>query len=448
MVHEDESNAAQHSAFRRVLGNIAWLLSGKGFGAVVSLVYLAILSRSLGLKGFGHFSLIFATAQAMVALVGFQTWQTVVRYGAAYVHNNDWLRFGRLTMLCALIDAMGALAGCLIAYVIFYHFADALDINPDYRDMSFAFTCAFVWGRVSTPTGVARVLDRFDLAVYIEGVVPTMRLVAAGAIWLIGPTVGRYLFAWATIDLLVGAIFWAMAHRLAPQSVRLGFVAQWRTALSENERIRSFLGVTFVTSTLDAIFKQSPLLAVGYFLGTSAAGVYRLADQLAQGFGKVAQLLARAIYSEVARLIAAATYRELRRLIGQVTGMAAIGGLCVVTVAYFAGEQLIALIGGSKFSGGAIYLIPLAIAASLELGRVMFEPVLHTTGHAIWALFARIIEVAALGAAIAVLVSSGAIGIAWSVTCAAIVGYATLLGLTVKAMRGVRNAMAASDAPS
>ena len=31
-----------------ILKNLGWLLGGKGFGAVCSLIYLAILARSLG----------------------------------------------------------------------------------------------------------------------------------------------------------------------------------------------------------------------------------------------------------------------------------------------------------------------------------------------------------------------------------------------------------------
>ena len=58
---------------RRILSNIGWLLGGKGFGAVSSLLYLAILSRSLGVKDFGHFALIFGISQAVCALASFQT---------------------------------------------------------------------------------------------------------------------------------------------------------------------------------------------------------------------------------------------------------------------------------------------------------------------------------------------------------------------------------------
>ena len=66
-----ENGNHAEGGYRRIFKNIGWLLGGKGFGAVCSLVYLAILARSLGVKDFGHFSLIFGTAQALVALAGF-----------------------------------------------------------------------------------------------------------------------------------------------------------------------------------------------------------------------------------------------------------------------------------------------------------------------------------------------------------------------------------------
>jgi O-antigen/teichoic acid export membrane protein len=67
-----------------IVRNLAWILGGKTFGAICSLVYLAVLARSLGLRDFGHFSLLFGTAQALVAIAGFQTWQTLVRFGARH----------------------------------------------------------------------------------------------------------------------------------------------------------------------------------------------------------------------------------------------------------------------------------------------------------------------------------------------------------------------------
>ncbi|MCT2560243.1 oligosaccharide flippase family protein, partial [Tsuneonella sp. YG55] len=290
----------RRDGLKNIVRNLAWILGGKGFAAVASLVYLALLSRSLGVRDFGHFSLIFSTAQALVALAGFQTWQTMIRVGARSAMERDWSHFGRLAGLCAIIDAGGALIGCILAVVLFYGFAEVLNLNPKFVGMAFWFSCALLWARMTTSNGIVRVLDRFDLGSYVEAVVPAGRLIAAVVIVFIGASVEKFLIAWALFDLLSAALYWVVAWKLVPQALTRANFARWREAIGENPGIKSFFGITYASSSLDALYRQGPLLLVGLLLGTSAAGLYKLADQLAQGIGTMSQLVARAVFPEFA----------------------------------------------------------------------------------------------------------------------------------------------------
>ncbi|ANY20766.1 Inner membrane protein YghQ [Tsuneonella dongtanensis] len=407
--------ADRRNGLNSIMRNVAWLIGGKGFGAICSLVYLALLSRSLGLKDFGHFSLIFGTAQALVALTSFQTWQTIVRYGAAPVHDRQWDQFGRLVWFCASIDLLGVALGCLVAVVVFFGFGDALSLNPEYTVMAFWFVCALLISRMTTPTGVVRGLDRFDIGSYVEAIVPAGRLIAAGAIVLTGPSVARFLLAWAFFDLVSGFLYWVAARKVAPQALRFGNFGRWSEALVENPGIRSFFAMTFASAALDALFKQGPLLAVGYFLGTSAAGLYRLADQLAQGISRFAQLIARAVLPEFARATARDDRGDFGKLVQQVSIMAASGGAIVTLLAVVAGQWLLVLVGGEQFAKGAPILLPLVIASSFELAAVSFEPLLLSTGHAIKAVAARAVSIGALAAAFLLFVSEGVMIASWAV---------------------------------
>lgn len=411
------------SPFGRILRNTAWLLGGKGFGAVCSIIYLAILTRTLGVKGFGHFSLIFGTAQALIAIAGFQTWQTVVRYGSEHIHAGEWDRFGRLGMLCGMLDALGAVIGCVLAGVLIYGFAGMLDLNPAYIDTAFFFCCASLWALVSAPTGIVRALHRFDMAVYVEAVVPTGRLIAALAIWWTGPTVGRFLFAWAAIDVLEAVLYWVMARRLCPQAVRLSNLLGWRQSFRENEGVGRFFMVTYAGATLDAAIRNGPLLAVGAFLGTRAAGLYRLAAQISQALSKLSSLLARSVYAEVARARVSSELAEFRKLALQTSLIAGGAGLAVVALALGVGRQLLELIAGPGFERGAMILVPLAIAASFDLASVAFEPVLHATGKARLSLTARLLAVLGLALGLYLFIPIGATGAAWAVTLAAAISY-------------------------
>ncbi|MFA7585325.1 MAG: lipopolysaccharide biosynthesis protein [Novosphingobium sp.] len=423
------------SPLARIFANTAWLLGGKGFGAVCGIAYLAILTRTLGLKDFGHFSLIFGTAQALIAIAGFQTWRVVVRYGSEHVHAEDWDKFGRLGMLSGMIDLLGAVLGCVIAGVTIYGFGDVLDINPDYVDMAFYFNCAMVFALVSAPTGIVRALHRFDMAVYVEAVVPIGRLAAAVAIWMTGPSVGRFLFAWAVIDLLESACYWIMARKLCPQAVRLSHLRDWRQAIAENPGVDRFFLVTYAASTLEAVMRYGPLLAVGALIGTRAAGLYRLAGQLTQAMSKLSGLLTRAVYAEVARVRVASAMAEFRKLAVQTSLIAGLAGAGVVILALLTGKQLLSLIGGEAFERGAVILVPLAIAASFDLASVAFEPVLHSTGRARQALFARLLAVGALGIGLWAFLDIGPSGAAWAVALGGAVSYIAMGVLAYLALR-------------
>ena len=416
------------SPIGRIFANTAWLLGGKGFGAVCGIAYLALLTRGLGLKGFGHFALIFGTAQALIAIAGFQTWRIVVRYGAPHVHAGEWREFGRLGMFSAAIEAIGAAFGCFLAWLLIYHSDGLIHINPNFVDPAFYFCCAMLVAVVSTPTGIVRALDRFDMAVYVEALVPIGRLLAAAIIWATGPTVVKFLIGWAVVDLIETVAYWIMARRLCPEAVRVGHIRDWRQAIGENPGIRHFALVTYAASTLEAVMRNGPLLAVGALVGTRAAGLYRLAAQLSQALSKLSTLLSRAVYAEVARVRVGAEPGEFRKLAVQTSLIAAAAGVVVVAIAVLAGGKLLALLGGDEFARGADILIPLAIAASFDLASVAFEPVLHSTGLARYALAARALAVGALGVAMVFLLQYAAPGIAWAVAVGGVVSFLALGG--------------------
>ncbi len=431
-----------------MLTNVAWLIGGKGFGAVCSLVYLAILTRSLGIKDFGHFSLIFGTSQALIAIAGFQTWQVVVRFGVQHVHDENWDGFGRLGMMAGILDVIGAVIGCGIAWLVFYQFGHALGINPALVDTAFWFNVAALWALVSAPTGIVRALDRFDLAVYIEAIVPLGRLIAAIGIWLTGPSLVKFLIAWAAVDILEAILYWVVARRLCPRAIRLSHLRDAFHARAENPGLVRFFMITYANASVEAVFRNGPLLAVGYFVSTSAAGVYRLAHQLAQGLAKLSTLLSRAAYAEIARARVSADPKEFRQLVGKTSRIAGAAGAIVVMLVALIGGQLLGLLGGDEFRSGYVVLVPLTVAACFELAGVAFEPVLHATGRARLSLMAHLSAMASAVVALLLLIGPYAgQGAAWGVATGAGVGYVVMGLLALITLRKIDRHEVAIELP-
>ena len=167
----------QDGSIRRILQNTAWLLTGKGVGAVLSLGYLAIVTRTLGPSSFGHFALILSTAQAIGIIVSFETWQIIVKFGQEHVRSGDRNRFGRLLTFCIAVDLCGAVVGCFLAVAAAFLLGPYLGWSHDTAIQVVAFCAVMLITIRSTPTGILRLFDRFDAGALAETMVPIGRMI-------------------------------------------------------------------------------------------------------------------------------------------------------------------------------------------------------------------------------------------------------------------------------
>ena len=287
------------SPFRRALRNVGWLLTGKGVGAILSIVYLALATRSLGVQTFGVFTLILSTAQAVAALVGFQTWQIVVRFGMAHRERGSAAALARLIRFCLALDIGGALVGIIIAGVALWLMQGHFGWSAGLAWQAFGFSVVLLLSVRSTAVGILRLHDRFAIGAGADAVTPIARFVGAViAVWQDASVTG-FLIAWAAAEVLTATGYWISATRVAPHAI-----GGWRgvsEAPSENPGIWHFALVTNLNPTVNAASRQFAVVLVGLLTGAAAAGNYRLAYQLSQSLVRLADLFARGVFPEVTR---------------------------------------------------------------------------------------------------------------------------------------------------
>ncbi|MBA2934136.1 oligosaccharide flippase family protein [Sphingomonas sp. CGMCC 1.13654] len=407
---------AATAGLRRVGVNAGWLLGARGFQAVLSIAYLAMATRTLGLADFGRFTLIVAIGQGISAVVGFQTWQFVVRYGTRAQVEGDAPGVDRIIAFAALLDLAAALVGSLLALFAIWLLGPALKVPRDLYGAAFGFCFAILIAVRSTPIGVLRLDQRFRDAALADSVSPAVRAAGAALAAVLLPSVTGFLLAWAVAELATAAAYWWAALRkrglaLAPAGLR-------RLAREEPSLWR-FVFLTNLSSTLTLTAKQFTLIVVGAFGGPAAAGMFRVAAQLAQAMVKATQTFSRAAYAE---LVLAITTGSDRALLARLTLIAGAVAVAMVGVAALFGEPLLRLIATRQFSGAYWPIVILVGAAGLDLLGFAFEPAMTARGQAGAAFRLRVVATGVqAGLLFLLLPPFGTIGGAWATFCGSLV---------------------------
>ncbi|MEH6758173.1 MAG: lipopolysaccharide biosynthesis protein [Parasphingorhabdus sp.] len=372
-----EDAKATKTGIGRIVANTGWLLGGKGFGGLLSLFYLAILTRTLGVSGFGQFALITGTAQAVALIVTFQTWQVVIRFGSRYLTGSENRHsFGRLVGLCTLLDIAGSLAGCILAFFAIRWLAPFFGWDQELAHNALLFALVMLLSIKSTPTGILRVENRFDLAAYAEAVIPIVRLIGTLIVWLTEPSLINFLIVWALSEVIHAIGYWLFAAWQARDILSLRNLPRAKQAVRENVGIGEFLLITNLGSTFAGMSQNFALLIVGYFVGPTAAGLYRLASQLSVAMTKISTLLSRAIFAEVNLVRAHQGAEAMRVLFRKASRMLFITGGTVILIVLVIGKPALFYMSGPEFLPAYPLLILLATAASIDLAGAIYEPTL------------------------------------------------------------------------
>lgn len=365
---------------RRIFRNMGWLLGGRGLNAVLSLVYLALATRTLGLSDFGYFAIIVALGQTVTGLVNFQTWQFVVRWGAGPDGP------ARAAGFAVALDLISAVVGTIGAAVLVLTAQLWLPLPDELLWTAFGYCLISLLAIRSTPTGLLRLRFEYARATAAEAVQPLIRAAGAVLAWLFMPTVTGFIMAWAMSEICVAAALWYAAlkgHRLDLRQVSVTAIPQanpgaWRFVLSTN-----------ALGSLQVAGKQVMILLVGAIGGEEFAGGFRVASQLGQALIQLAQTVSKAVYPELVH----AQDRALE-IARRMANIALIGGILAVAVAVVLGREALAIIAGPEFRMVYWAMVILAIGGAVELVGASLESLLISAGRAGTAFLVRAVPMA------------------------------------------------------
>src|SRR5690554_3233363 len=101
------------SDWKRPFKNARKLLLGRGAQGVMSLLYTSLSARALGVEGFGILTLVYSSVMVLRGLLGFRSWQVVLKFGSEALVRKDRDHLLSLVSFALIIETLAGLLGAV-----------------------------------------------------------------------------------------------------------------------------------------------------------------------------------------------------------------------------------------------------------------------------------------------------------------------------------------------
>ena len=368
--------------FRRVLKNAGLLLSGKTATGVLGLAYLSLAAHGLGLAQFGVLVLVQTYVQVIVGITTFHAWQAVIRYGAESLERDDTAGFQSLISFTTMLDVGGVIVGATLAWFAAPWVGPYVGWSDEVIAYAQPYSLLILFTIVATPTGLLRLYDRFDILAWQVIITPALRLIGVVIVVLMDAPLFAYLLAWFVAGVAGGLALVLLGWREGVKRNRLTAM-RWslQGVTKTHGGIWCFCFASNFHSSFQMVTGHMSTFLVGMVATPAAAGLFKVAREVATALTKPTELLTQSIYPEFARLGSRGEWQAFGSLIRRAALLAGGAGVAILIVMVVFGEPFLGLVFGEDFVPAYTTLVLLVAAASITIAGFGFDPALYAMGR-------------------------------------------------------------------
>lgn len=283
-------------AFRTIIRNSAWLGSSNVVSALLGLLALSCAGKGMTPAMFGVLVIVQSYAKSISDFIKFQIWQLVVQYGTPALTNNNPQQFRNVVSFSFSLDIVSGAVAIVGGIALLPFLSHSLGLD----DQSFwlaALYCTLIPSMASsTPTGILRAVDRFDLIAVQQATKPFLRAAGSVVAWYFDFGFAGFVIAWYVSNLVGGTMYWWFAAReLRRRNIHNAFKLNLFESARHIKGAWSFVWSTNIAHSIWSARNSCSTVLVGIVLGPAAAGLFKIAMTFFDAAGTPAGLLAGGI---------------------------------------------------------------------------------------------------------------------------------------------------------
>lgn len=378
----------------RILKNMGFLFGGKTSAVLIGLAVLAIAARALTIEELGILLLLHAFIALMTGIATFKSWQALIQFGTKPLEQGDLPQFHRLLRFTIGLDITAAFFAAVLSVLAFLIFRDRLGLPDEVFGIALSYCVLSATNLRSTPLGVLRLYDRFDLISLHDQAVPIVRLIGASLGLAFGGDLTWFILVWMTAAAATNLLMPILALReLARRGALKGVFAKRPTLKAPRKGIWRYVWMSNIDATINLVDKQMPTLLAGALLGPAFAALFKIARDVSDVLGKGARLLNQVLYPELVRLMIAGSISRAIRIIVFSSVYLLAAGIALSLLISFFGPSLFAAALDQGYESVAPIATMLVIAAALMGATTPIYSGLYALGNPGWAALTRALAV-------------------------------------------------------
>lgn len=283
--------------------NVFTIVVGQGGASGLNMLTSFVSAGFLGVAGYGSLMIGQTYMQAIDALLNFQSWQSVIRYGSICLEKRDERGLAACIKAAFLVDVISAVAGCVISFAIVGFVASVLGWDSAATAAAVVFCFEILAHIEGAPTGLLRLFDRFNYVAIHAVVMAAVKLIfVAASMVLFGNNVVIIACAYCAADVIKSLTLFFIAVLVARRRVGLFKIVKAR---------RVDLPAGYISFTIWSNLETSADAPIQYFdvfflslLSSEVVGVFKFFRQLLSVLSLLSRPVQQAIMPQLAELIA------------------------------------------------------------------------------------------------------------------------------------------------
>ena len=379
---------------RRIVRNSGYLFSARGISAAMSMLQSILAARLLGPSMFGVLGALTQFTSVLNRFASFRIDELVVRYVGHYEEADDQPRAAATFKLAAALEISGSILAFGLIWLLAPLGSRFFVHDPQMVQWFRIYGLIVLFNLIyESATGVLQIFDRFRVIAITMAAQSVLTLVLITLAVIFRQGLMAVVLAYMAGKALGSLVITAAALRTAAQ---VWGVDWWRTPLgllkSERRSMLTFAFSTNLSSTVSLLAKDSEVLWVSAFLGTTEAGYYKTALALTNLLQIPVSPLPKVTFPELSREIARKHWANVRYVLKQGSRLAAGYSLPVMLTLVLFGRPILSLTYGADYLPAYPALVILLIGytftnifywnrvALLALARPVFPTLVNLSG--------------------------------------------------------------------